>query len=264
VAGLREPARGARSWRRQAGCASPASAVACAMRAWVRNRFIPDSAARDDSRPLSPEEHELRRREMVALIKSRGITDTKVLNAMLRVPRHEFVEADTLAEAYEDGPLAIGFGQTISQPYIVALMTELAELPQNARVLEVGTGSGYQTAVLAEVGAEVFSLEIVPELADRAEGRLARRGYSNVHVLNLDAFNGYAPAAPYDAILCAAAPVVVPRALQDQLKVGGRLIVPVGADVQELIVVERTIQGFQTKSLLTVRFVPMTGKARES
>jgi len=197
-------------------------------------------------------------------IARRDVRDRRVMDAMLRVPRHAFMPRETWSEAYEDHPVSIGMGQTISQPYIVAKMTELARVKTGARVLEVGTGSGYQAAVLAELGAEVYSIEIVPELARRASDTLARLGYSRVHVKQGDGYRGWPEHAPFDAIVVTAAPPAVPPPLLEQVAVGGRLVVPVGVEEQNLDVIVRTVDGDQTTRTFPVRFVPMTGEAARS
>ena len=204
-----------------------------------------------------------RRAEMVrSQIAERGVEDPAVLAAMRTVPRHELVPAAVREEAYADHPLPIGYDQTISQPYIVALMTDLADVGQGDKVLEVGTGSGYQAAVLAEMGAEVFTIEIVEPLAKRSAADLARLGYEKVHVRAGDGYRGWPSEAPFDAVIVTAAPPEVPQPLKDQLKVGGRLIIPVGEGVQELRVITRTESGFEDQASIGVRFVPMTGEAQ--
>jgi protein-L-isoaspartate(D-aspartate) O-methyltransferase len=205
----------------------------------------------------------MRQRMVEEQIERRGVRDTRVLAAMRAVPRHLFVPEELREHAYDDAPLPIGEGQTISQPYIVAFMTEAARLGPGERVLEVGTGSGYQAAVLAAVGAEVMSIEILPGLAARARTALAAAGFDKVAVRTGDGFRGWPEKAPFDAVLVTAAPDEVPSPLLDQLKVGGRLVIPVGTGTQQLIRVTRTAEGFQRESLLPVRFVPMTGEARE-
>jgi len=194
-------------------------------------------------------------------IEARGVRDPLVLAAMRRVPRHRLVPEDVRPLAYADHPLPIGSGQTISQPYVVALMTEALGLAGGERVLEVGTGSGYQAAVLAEIAGEVRTVEIVPELAQRAARDLAALGYRNVHVREGDGYRGWPERAPFDAIVVTAAPDHVPQPLVDQLAVGGRLVIPVGDRDQELLVLERTPDGVERRTLTPVRFVPMTGEA---
>ncbi len=193
----------------------------------------------------------------------RGITNRRVIDALLRVPRHAFVPAHLRAEAYRDCPLPIGQGQTISQPFIVAYMTAAIDPQPTDRVLEVGAGCGYQTAVLAELVKSVYALEIVDSLAEQAGETLARLGYGNARVRHADGWYGWRDEAPFDAILVACSPGSIPQALVDQLKPGGRMILPVG-DIrfgQELVLIEKTAQGIRQKSVLPVRFVPMTGGA---
>jgi protein-L-isoaspartate(D-aspartate) O-methyltransferase len=195
-------------------------------------------------------------------IVARGVTDPRVLAAMRAVPRHEFVPTAAQKLAYMDRPLPIGHDQTISQPYIVALMTELARITPESNVLEVGTGSGYQAAVLAEIADRVYSIEIVGPLAAGAARILDRLGYENVEVRHGDGYAGWPEHAPFDAIVVTAAPPEVPEALRRQLAVGGRLVIPVGERDQELLVVERAGDGFSERSVLPVRFVPMTDELR--
>jgi protein-L-isoaspartate(D-aspartate) O-methyltransferase len=196
-------------------------------------------------------------------LEDRGISDPAVLAAMRLVPRHELVPAAARDQAYEDHPLPIGWDQTISQPYVVALMTELAELEPGERVLEVGTGSGYQAAVLAEIGVRVYSIEIVDPLARRAAADLARLRYGDrVEVRAGDGYRGWPEHAPFDAILVTAAPPEIPQPLVDQLAVGGRLVIPVGDIIQELRVIIRTETGVREEPGIPVRFVPMTGEAQ--
>jgi protein-L-isoaspartate(D-aspartate) O-methyltransferase len=195
-------------------------------------------------------------------IEARGVHTAAVLQAMRKVPRHEFVPESARRAAYDDRPLPIGRGQTISQPYIVALMTELARLTPESRVLEVGTGSGYQAAILAEMAAEVYTIEIVPELALHAEGELARLNYKNVHLRTGDGYRGWPELAPFDAIVVTAAPEKIPPPLFEQLKVGGRLVIPVGDHSQGLKVVTHTAEGYREENSGSVRFVPMTGRAQ--
>jgi protein-L-isoaspartate(D-aspartate) O-methyltransferase len=197
-------------------------------------------------------------REQIA---ARGVKKVTVLAAMRRVPRHEFMPENVRRFAYDDRPVPIGLGQTISQPYIVALMTELAAVGHGSRVLEIGTGSGYQAAVLAELGADVYSVEILAPLRKRAAEVLSRIGYAQVKTRVGDGYLGWAEAAPFDAIIVTAAPADVPETLMQQLKVGGRLVLPVGKVDQELEVFTRTAVGFSERNVIPVRFVPMTGNA---
>lgn len=194
-------------------------------------------------------------------LKSRGIKDPLVLAAMGKIPRHLFVDKSQRDFAYEDGPLPIGFGQTISQPYIVAYMTELLKLKKESRVLEIGTGSGYQTAVLAEIAKEIFSIEIVPDLGKSAAGLLASLKYENVFCKIGDGYGGWPETAPFDGIIVTAAPDHVPPALIDQLKPGGRLVIPVGItdNAQMLELIEKKSAGdLSRQKTLPVRFVPLT------
>lgn len=196
-------------------------------------------------------------------IEARGVKDPLTLAALRKVPRHLFVPPAELADAYADHPLPIGHGQTISQPYIVAFMTEALGFKGGEKVLEVGTGSGYQAAVLAEIASEVHTIEIVEPLANEARERLARLGYKNVQVRAGDGYQGWPDAAPFDGIMVTAAAPQIPEPLKEQLKDGGRLIIPVGDALQELVVVTRRGNQFEQKSVLPVRFVPMTGKVRK-
>jgi protein-L-isoaspartate(D-aspartate) O-methyltransferase len=206
-----------------------------------------------------PELERARARMVERTIVSRGVRDEAVLEAMRAVPRHRFVPPDLRDRAYEDLPLEIGEEQTISQPYIVALMAELARVGPGTRVLDVGTGSGYQAAVLAETGAEVWSIERIPALLERATATLAENGYSRVHLKLGDGKEGWPEHAPFDAILVAAATAHVPPALVDQLAEGGRLVLPVGGvDVQELLVLEKTEWGsIRRRTVGGVAFVPL-------
>jgi protein-L-isoaspartate(D-aspartate) O-methyltransferase len=203
-----------------------------------------------------------RARMVTEQIAARGIRDAQVLEAMRAVERHQFVPASERDEAYDDHPLPIGHRQTISQPYIVALMTELAQVGPRSRVLEIGTGSGYQAAVLAKLAKEVWSIEIVEPLARESAERLARLGYRNVTVRAGDGYRGWPEKAPFDAIVVTAAPPEIPQPLLDQLAVGGRLVAPVGDFWQELVVVVRTTSGTRSWRVAGVRFVPMTGEAQ--
>ncbi len=194
-------------------------------------------------------------------IQARGVKDQNVLESMRRVPRHRFVLNDSTDEAYQDYPLSIGYRQTISQPYIVALMTEALQLKTSDKVLEIGTGSGYQATVLAEIVSQVFSIEIVEALASRALNTLRNLGYDNVEVRAGDGYIGWAEKAPFNAIILTATPSQVPQPLMEQLAIGGRLIAPVGENLQSLVMIHRTPEGYTRTELLSVAFVPMTGQA---
>lgn len=196
-------------------------------------------------------------------LRARGIRDARVLDAMARVPRHAFVPEADREEAYGDHPLPIGHGQTISQPYIVAFMSEALQLESTHRVLEIGTGSGYQAAILGELAGEVYTIEIIDELASRAEKTLRDAGYLNVTVRAGNGYLGWPEHAPFDRIMVTAAPDQVPPALVDQLKVAGLMAIPVGqSGFQELRILKRTESGLETLATLPVRFVPMTGKPK--
>ncbi len=214
--------------------------------------------------PLGSPEYADQREHMVRdQLVARGIHDARVLAAMRRVPRHELVPEAQREHAYDDGPLPIGQGQTISQPYIVAAMSEAAALTGDERVLEVGTGSGYQAAVLAELARDVYTIELEPELAARARRDLERLGYANVHTRTGDGYRGWPDAAPFDAILVTAAPDHVPPDLEKQLKPGGRMVIPVGeSHDQELWLFTKTASGLERKRLMPVRFVPLRGEAQ--
>ena len=206
------------------------------------------------------------RKKMVAnQIRGRGIADPDVLDAMTSVLRHEFVEPSFQKMAYHDRPLPIGFGQTISQPYIVALMTELLDLDKNARVLEIGTGSGYQAAVLARIVKEVYTVEIVKPLHDQSQKTLNRLGYQNIHFLNADGYFGWEAHAPFDAVIVTCASDFIPPPLIQQLKNGGVMCIPVGPPfkVQHLILVKKNKTGHITSQIIaSVRFVPLTRKGK--
>jgi protein-L-isoaspartate(D-aspartate) O-methyltransferase len=220
-----------------AGCRSPAGAAQEASYAAAREKMVTEQIA------------------------ARGVGDAAVLDAMRRVPRHRFVPNDYLAAAYDDHPLPIGFGQTISQPYIVGLMSAAVGVKPGQKVLEIGTGSGYQAAVLAEMGGDVYTVEIIPELAQQAGERLAGLGYKAIHLLNGDGYFGWEEHGPYDAILVTAAPDHMPQPLAGQLKEGGRLIVPIGPQgaVQTLWLFEKKGGELQATNLGDVSFVPLTG-----
>jgi protein-L-isoaspartate(D-aspartate) O-methyltransferase len=215
--------------------------------------------------PTSPDSEAERRARMVETqIVNRGVRDARVLAAMKQVPRHLFVDAKE-RDPYGDHPLPIAGNQTISQPYIVALMTELADLTPGEKVLEIGTGSGYQSAVLSRLAKEVYSIEIVPELARESAERLRKLGYGNVTVREGDGYRGWPEHAPFDAILVTAAPDRIPQPLLDQLGPGGRMVIPVGSFFQELKVLSKDRDGKITeKDILPVRFVPMTGEIEKT
>jgi protein-L-isoaspartate(D-aspartate) O-methyltransferase len=201
-----------------------------------------------------------RRRMVDQQLRGRDIKDPRVLAAMEKVPRHLFVPANVRHEAYGDHPVPIGHGQTISQPYIVAFMTEALDVRPGHRVLEIGTGSGYQAAVLGELAGEVYTMEIIEPLARSAREALESLGYKNVHVRAGNGYEGWPEHAPYDRIMVTAAPEEVPPALVEQLKVGGLMAIPVGSFFQELRILRRTPEGTEVLKTLPVRFVPMTGK----
>jgi len=206
------------------------------------------------------------REEMVRYqIEARGINDPRVLAAMRKVPRHLYVPPEERKRAYMDSPLPIGYGQTISQPYIVALMTELLELKGEERVLEIGTGSGYQAAILAELAGEVYTIEIIEALAKRAESALKAQGYENINVKSGDGFLGWPEVAPFDRIVVTCAPEEVPQPLKEQLAEGGRIVIPVGPQFpcQMLKVLEKREGRIKEKSVIPVRFVPMRGLSEE-
>lgn len=203
----------------------------------------------------------VKREEMVAAqIASRGIRDERVLEAMRKVPRELFVREVDLGLAFFDGPLSIGCGQTISQPYIVAYMTEILELKNSDRVLEVGTGSGYQTAILAELASEVYTIECIEELSLRSQEKLRKLEYDNISYRVGDGSDGWAEEAPFDSIIVTAAPERTPQTLVEQLADGGRMIVPVGGYEQYLYRIERRESDIEKKTLIGVRFVPMVGR----
>jgi protein-L-isoaspartate(D-aspartate) O-methyltransferase len=196
-------------------------------------------------------------------IEARGVSDSLVLAAMRKVPRHLFMPESQRKHAYEDSPYSIGHGQTISQPYIVAFMTELLRPGPDHKVLDIGTGSGYQAAVLAEIVDSVYTIEIICELKEHAESTFSLLGYENIHSLCGDGYFGWPEAAPFDGIIVAAAPEQVPRPLLDQLKEGGRLVIPVGDDYQSLEIYTRESGKFKREVSIPVRFVPMTGEAEK-
>lgn len=205
------------------------------------------------------------REAMVATqIEDRGVTDARVLAAMRKVSRHHFVPPEMKGRAYDDSPLPIGYGQTISQPFIVAFMTAALNLKGNEKVLEIGTGSGYQAAVFAELVKEVYSIEIVKPLGELAAKTLAEAGYQNVKTRIGDGYRGWPEAAPFDAIMVTCAPDAIPQPLIDQLAEGGRMIIPVGGEgaPQELVLLTKKAGKIKLEKVLPVRFVPMTGEAQ--
>jgi protein-L-isoaspartate(D-aspartate) O-methyltransferase len=213
------------------------------------------------AQPGAPRDLQVRRMDMVEeQIRQRGVSDARVLEAMRTVPRERFVPADQIVRAYDDSPLAIGHGQTISQPYIVAHMTEVLGVSPAHKVLEIGTGSGYQAAVLGELAREVYTIEIVSELAQRAATTLKALGYANVHVRDGDGYAGWPEHAPFDRIMVTAAPDDIPQPLIDQLAPGGRLVIPVGAQgvTQWVTIVEKTGDRLVERRTIPVQFVPFT------
>ena len=229
-----------------------------------REIFKPDTLSGQSALTDSQEQREARERMVREQLEARSIRDPRVLEAMRKVPRQLFVPPAMQAFAYQDSPLPIGYGQTISQPYIVAFMSEALELKPQDRVLEIGTGSGYQAALLAHLAREVYSIEIVEPLAKEAAERLRRLGYSNINFRIGDGYRGWPEAAPFDAIMVTAAPDHIPPALEEQLREGGRMVLPVGRYEQDLVRVRRTQQGLRRETLLPVRFVPMVGEAEKA
>jgi protein-L-isoaspartate(D-aspartate) O-methyltransferase len=205
----------------------------------------------------------LREKMIREQLEGRDVKDPRVLASMAKVPRHEFVPRDLIESAYDDCALPLRMGQTISQPYIVGYMTQALELKGTERVLEIGTGSGYQAAVLAEIVQEVYTIEILPELAEQAALTLAGLDYRNIHFRIGDGYAGWPEHAPYDRIIVTAAPEKVPQPLIDQLKIGGRMIIPIGRMDQELAILDKDSAGITRRSTIPVRFVPMTGKVQE-
>jgi len=207
-----------------------------------------------------PDWTDLRERMVRQQIETRGVKDSEVLAAMRSVPRHRFVPEDYREASYQDSPLPIGESQTISQPYIVALMSELLEVGPGDKVLEIGTGSGYQAAVLAAMGVEVYTVEIRKRLCERAEVILGELGYDNAHVRCGDGYGGWPEEAPFDGVIVTAAPDRIPEPLIDQLAVGARMVIPLGDFYQQLMVIRKTDDGVEERSVIPVRFVPMTGE----
>ncbi|HVS63576.1 MAG TPA: protein-L-isoaspartate(D-aspartate) O-methyltransferase [Thermoanaerobaculia bacterium] len=222
------------------------------------------TAQEPSSRPRATDERDFatqRERMVETQIVARNISQPELLRAMRTVPRHLFVPEEQRASAYADQPLQIGHGQTISQPYVVALMTALLDLDGSEKVLEIGTGSGYHSAVLSRVARRVYSVEILEALARRARETLEELGYDNVEIRAGDGYNGWPEEAPFDAIVLTAAPKEIPRPLLEQLRVGGRMVAPVGGFFQDLRLILKTEDGIEEHSIEAVRFVPMTGKA---
>lgn len=229
---------------------------------WLSLGFWHLAGCGGDGGPVPEEARLAQAREAMVRtqIAARGVKDENVLDALRRVPRHLFVPEPYRSQAYEDHPIPIGEGQTISQPYIVGLMTELLQVRPGDRVLEVGTGSGYQAAVLAAMGCQVYTIEIRPTLAAQAQERLQRLGYTNVHVRVGDGYRGWPEVAPFAGIIVTAAPEKVPEPLLQQLADGGRLVIPVGSFYQQLKVISRTLGSFSEEDVIPVRFVPMAGE----
>ena len=208
----------------------------------------------------SAQEFAEQRRNLVEELRSQGIASKSVLDALLKVPRHEFVPAAHRHLAYQNRPLPIGFEQTISQPFIVAYMTEAAEIASGEKVLEIGTGSGYQAAVLAELAKEVYTIEIIPGLAEGARTVLRKLGYRNVQVKTGNGYEGWVEHAPFDAIVVTAAPDQIPQALVNQLAFRGKMVITVGTTFQQMVIVSKNESGVVERRTIPVRFVPMTGK----
>ena len=229
--------------------------------------FLLMTSCSDSLEEPTVDDYEQARRKMLENdLAGRDISDPVVMEAMRKTPRHEFVPPGMRTAAYDDHPLPISAEQTISQPYIVALMTQLLQPDKNQRILEIGTGSGYQAAVLSEMVKHVYTVEIIPELAKTAGVTLKRLNYQNITVKNGDGYQGWPEEAPFDGILVTAAPDHVPAPLIEQLAVGGRLIIPVGTEghVQQLKVLEKTLEDVVESNIIPVRFVPMTGQAQEA
>ncbi len=229
---------------------------------WLALLFIPLFAAAEMAQADSSEQYKMKREAMVHhQIENRGVKDHRVLEAMRSVPRHKFTPESEMSGAYEDHPLPIGYGQTISQPFIVAYMCELAQLEQTDRVLEVGTGSAYHAAVIAQLVDSVYSIEIISELATRARTVIAELGYKNINIRHADGYFGWEEEAPFDAIIVTAAADHIPPPLIRQLAEGGRMVIPVGHPffTQKLILAEKRNGKMHTRDIIPVRFVPLTG-----
>lgn len=200
---------------------------------------------------------DLRKRMVQEQLAARGIKNQGVLDAMMKVERHQFIPEASQSQSYDDKPVPIGLNQTISQPYIVAAMTEAAQIKPSDRVLEIGTGCGYQTAILAELAREVYSVERLEFLAERAHDLLKQLGYTNIFIKHADGFEGWEEKSPFDAIIVTAAPEELPQVLVEQLKLGGRLVIPIGSFSQQLYRFTKTNEGLKEEGLMPVRFVPM-------
>ena len=229
--------------------------------AWAINLTAEAAGLRGGPAPQDPARSDERERMVARQIRARGVRDPRVLEAMQTVLRHRFVPDRLQDEAYADTALPIGLDQTISQPYIVAYMTAALQMPAGAKVLEIGTGSGYQAAVLAEIAQAVYTIEIVPALAERSGRILGQLGYDNVHTRVGDGYRGWPEMAPFDAIIVTAAPDHVPATLVEQLAIGARLVIPVGRFAQEIRIVTKTAESSTSETTIPVRFVPMTGEA---
>lgn len=255
-------------WRTAIVVTAGLLAVGCERRSdsgLLRNEPANSPAPAEPARENGNSNAYLRNRErmLTEQLRARDIHDERVLGAMQRVPRHAFVPVVQQSRAYSDCPLPIGHGQTISQPYIVALMTQLVEPQPHKKALDVGTGSGYQAAVLAELVDKVYSIEILEPLAEQSAARLKALGYQNIHVQHGDGYRGWPSEAPFEVIIVAAAPDHVPPPLVEQLARGGKMVIPVGDDFQQLLLIEKDDQGEVTRrNVAPVAFVPMTGEAQ--
>jgi protein-L-isoaspartate(D-aspartate) O-methyltransferase len=249
-------------WRSRARIITLVSSILATVGPSFSSGALPASSSGQTTASQTDWQSAARGRMVDEQLKPRGIQNPAVLEAMGRVPRHLFVPQMIEHRAYEDMPLPIGLGQTISQPYIVAYMTEALQTSRDHKVLEIGTGSGYQAAVLAELVREVYTIEIVPELADRARRALAQGGYRNVQVRTGNGYLGWPEQAPFPRIIVTAAPDEIPPALVDQLAVGGMMVIPVGTLYQEMTIVTKTANGVTEKRTIPVRFVPMVGKPK--